>query len=144
MSEKDEMIAEVKKETMQELDVPIAQIWEGVLMMPLVGIIDTVRAQKLMENLLEEIAETESEVAILDIRGVPVVDTRVAAHLIDSFEAAKMLGAECILTGISPNNAQTLVRLGVDLSEFITRNTLQAGVEEAFKRLGIRLKKIEE
>lgn len=139
----EELVAEAQKEVMQELPTPVIQVWQGVILMPLVGVIDTVRAQQLMENLLQRIVETESTVAILDIKGVPVVDTKVAAHLIESIEAARMLGAQCILTGISPYNAQTLIRLGIDLSGIITRNTLRAGLEEAFRMLGFKVVRAE-
>ncbi len=137
------LVAEAQKEIMQELPTPVIQVWEGIVLMPLVGVIDTVRAQQLMENLLQRIVETESMVAILDVKGVPVVDTQVAAHLIESIEAARMLGAQCIMTGISPHNAQTLIRLGVDLSGIITRNTLRTGLVEAFGMLGFKVVRVE-
>ena len=97
-----------------------------------------------MENLLQSIVDTESTVAILDVTGVPVVDTRVGQHLLTTIQAANMLGAQCILTGISPHNAQTLVKLGIDLSGIISRGTLLAGLEQAFGMLGFRVMRVKD
>ena len=119
-----------------EHSTPAVTIWEGMLLMPLMGIIDTQRAQQIIENLLDAIVATESRVAILDLTAVPAFDTRVAQHLIKTVSAAKMLGADVIVTGVSPDAAQTLTKLGVDLSMLDTRGGLVSGVIAAFERIG--------
>ena len=119
-----------------EHSTPVVTIWEGMLLMPLMGIIDTQRAQQIIEKLLNAIVETESRVAILDLTAVPAFDTRVAQHLIKTVSAAKMLGADVIVTGVSPDAAQTLTKLGVDLSVLDTRGGLVSGVIAAFERIG--------
>ncbi len=125
-----------QRQTILELSTPVIKIWDSVLLLPLVGIIDTVRSQHIIENLLSSIVENEIEVAILDLTGVPVVDTSVARHIIKTVNAAKMLGAEVILTGFSPEVSQTLVTLGIDLSNIITCGTLKIGFARAFNMIG--------
>jgi len=115
-----------------ELSTPVIQVWDQILVLPLIGTIDTARAQQIMENLLEGVVKGRAAVVIIDITGVPVVDTKVANHLVKTVQAVKLLGAEAVVTGVSPNNAQTLVRLGVDLSTVMTRSSLQAGLGLAF------------
>jgi PAS domain S-box-containing protein len=119
---------------LDELSTPLLAISDRVLVMPLVGAIDSRRTQQIIESLLEGIAQNGADVAILDITGVAIVDTRVANALLQAAQAVKLLGARVILTGIRPEVAQTLVGLGVDLSAIITRNTLQAGIAEALRR----------
>jgi rsbT co-antagonist protein RsbR len=117
--------------TIQELSTPVLTVWKGVLVMPLVGVLDTRRAQQMNESLLQEIARQQASVALVDITGVTVLDTRVANHLLETVRAAAMLGARVILTGVSPVNAQTVVKLGIDVSAFETAGSLQAGLAKA-------------
>ena len=127
-----------------ELSTPVLRLWEGILGLPLIGTIDTARAQQIMEKVLQSIVATESTVVIIDVTGIPVVDTKVAGHLLDTGRAANLLGAQYILTGISPSVAQTLTKLDVDLSQVITRGTLRGGLEEAFKIINVKVLKVEE
>ncbi len=107
-----------------------------MILLPLVGVIDTARARKITENLLNSIAEIEAMVTIVDITGVPVLDTAVAGHLMKTINAAQMLGTHVILTGMSPEGAQTLVKLGVSLGDITTRGSLKAGISEGLAALG--------
>ncbi len=132
-------IIETQRQALRELSTPIVPVLEGVLVLPLVGSIDTTRAQQIMETLLEAISRYQAEVVIVDITGVPVVDTGVANHLLQVTRAAALLGSECVLVGISPEVAQTIVSLGVDLSSLATRADLQSGVEYALGRLDSRI-----
>lgn len=122
-----------------ELSTPVIRLWNKVLLLPLVGIIDTMRARQITESLLDAIAKTESLVTIVDITGVPVLDTSVAGHLIKTVAAAQMLGTKVIITGISPEGAQTLTKLGIDLTGIMTRGSLRSGVAEGFRMIGRRI-----
>lgn len=124
---------------MMEMATPVTAIWEGILLLPLVGIIDSRRAQDLMTNMLAKISETRSRIFILDISGVAVVDTAVANHLIKITKATRLMGCECTLSGISPAVAQTVVELGIDVGEVKTTATLRDALEEAFRRTGVEL-----
>lgn len=122
-----------------ELSTPVVRLWDRVLMVPLIGVVDTLRARQTTERLLDAIAKYEATVAILDVTGVPVLDTSVAGHIMKTIAAAQMLGARVVMTGISPDGAQTLVKLGVDFSEVTTRATLRAGIAEALLQVGRRI-----
>ena len=133
------MIVEEQRRALLELSTPVIGLWDGIVIMPLIGAIDTGRARQITEALLNSIGESGATVAILDITGVPVMDTNVAQLLFKTVAVAHMLGCQVILTGISPETAQTLVKLGIDLSRVLTRGTLAAGVAEAFALRGLRI-----
>ncbi len=118
-----------------EISTPVIHVWEGVLALPIIGTLDSARTQVVMENLLQEIVETGSTIAILDISGVPAVDSLVAQHLIKTVSATRLMGAECIISGIRPEIAQTVVHLGIDLSTIVTKATLASALKTAFSML---------
>lgn len=122
-----------------EISTPVVQLWEGVVAAPLIGSLDTARTQQFMERLLERIVETNSPVALVDITGVPTIDTVTAQHVIETVTAVRLLGAQVVLTGVRPVIAQTLVHLGVDLSDIITRASLAAGVRVALDMLNLHV-----
>jgi rsbT co-antagonist protein RsbR len=126
-----------QRRTIMELQTPVIEVWEGVLALPIVGSLDTARTQDMNEALLEKIVATGSEIVILDITGVPIIDTAVAKHLLESVAAARLLGAEVLIVGLSTHTALTLVHLGLDLSGVTTRTTMAKGLKLAFERLGL-------
>jgi rsbT co-antagonist protein RsbR len=130
-------IIEEQRRTIMELETPVIQVWEGILAIPLVGTLDTARAQQMTEALLERVVETGSEIVIIDITGVPIVDTAVAKHLLETVAAARLLGGEALIVGLTTRIAMTLVQLGVDLSGVTTRTTMAKGLSLAFRRLGL-------
>jgi rsbT co-antagonist protein RsbR len=115
----------------------VVKIWDGVLALPLIGTLDSARTQVVMESLLQQIVSSGSEVAIIDITGVPTVDTLVAQHLLKTVSAARLMGAECIISGIRPQIAQTMVHLGVTFAEVQTKATLAEAIRRAFKYYGL-------
>jgi PAS domain S-box-containing protein len=117
--------------------VPVVQVWDGIVLAPLIGTLDSQRTQQLMERLLHRVTETSSPVALLDITGVPTIDTQTAQHLIETISAVRLLGAQVILTGVRPTIAQTLVHLGIDLSNVTTRSSLSAGLKVALEILNL-------
>ncbi|HLY07682.1 MAG TPA: STAS domain-containing protein [Planctomycetota bacterium] len=128
-----------QQQEMLELSTPVVKLFDRVLALPLIGTLDSARTQVVMEALLKEIVVTGSEIAILDITGVPTVDTVVAQHLIKTVTAARLMGAECIISGIRPQIAQTIVHLGISLTDVITKATLADALEIALDRIGYRV-----
>ena len=127
---------------MLELSTPVVTLWKGVLALPLIGTLDSERTQVVMENLLQRVVDTGSTIAILDITGVPTVDTLVAQHLLKTVAAARLMGADCIISGIRPQIAQTIVHLGVDLNSVTTKATLADAFQIALKRNGLAVAKV--
>jgi rsbT co-antagonist protein RsbR len=138
IAEQESIIAEQRR-TIQELETPVLQVWQGILAVPLVGTLDTARAQQMNEALLEGIIDTGAEIAIVDITGVPIVDTAVAKHLLETVAAARLLGAEVLIVGLTTRIAMTLVQLGVELSGVTTRTTMAKGLALAFRKLGLEV-----
>jgi rsbT co-antagonist protein RsbR len=128
-----ERVIRQQQQDMHELSTPVVQIWDRIICLPLIGALDSRRTQLMMERLLERIVRTRAEVAILDITGVPTVDTQVANYLIKTVTAVRLLGSTCIITGVGPAIAQTIVHLGIDLAGIITRNQLSDGIRLAFE-----------
>ncbi|KAA5532284.1 STAS domain-containing protein [Taibaiella lutea] len=125
-----------------EISTPVIRVWTGILALPIIGTLDSARTQVVMENLLQEIVETGSSIAILDISGVPAVDSLVAQHLIKTVSATRLMGAECIISGIRPEIAQTVVHLGIDLSNIITKATLASALAYAFQVMRLEVRKV--
>ncbi|WP_276483784.1 STAS domain-containing protein [Paraflavitalea pollutisoli] len=124
-----------------EISTPVIRVWDGILALPIIGTLDSSRTQVVMENLLQEIVETGSSIAILDISGVPAVDSLVAQHLIKTVSATRLMGAECIISGIRPEIAQTVVHLGIDLSNITTKASLASALRHAFSQLHLEVRK---
>jgi rsbT co-antagonist protein RsbR len=122
-----------------EVSTPVVQVWEGVIAAPLIGTLDSQRTEQFMERLLQGIVDTNSQVALVDITGVPSIDTQTAQHLIETVTAVRMLGAQVVLTGVRPTLAQTLVHLGIDLSHIVTRSSMSAGLRVALELLELQV-----
>ncbi|MBD0370336.1 MAG: STAS domain-containing protein [Pyrinomonadaceae bacterium] len=131
-----EEIIHQQREDMMELSTPVIKVWDKILTLPIIGTLDSRRAQMMMEALLQKVVETSSTIAILDITGVKTMDTLVANHLIKTVTAARLMGARCILTGVSPAIAQTMVQLGIDLTQITTRAQMSDGIKLALEMLG--------
>ncbi|MBL1198266.1 MAG: STAS domain-containing protein [Nostoc sp. GBBB01] len=129
-----------QQEELLELSIPVVKLWEGILALPVIGTLDSTRTQILMESLLQKIVETGSEIAIIDITGVPTVDTLTAQHLLKTVTAARLMGADCIISGIRPQIAQTIVYLGIDLTNITTKATLADAFMMALKRMGASIR----
>lgn len=134
-----EDIIKRQQEELLELSTPVIKLWNGVLAVPMIGILDSNRTQIVMETLLQKIVETESELAIIDITGVPTVDTLVAQHLLKTVSAIRLMGADCIISGIRPQIAQTIVHLGIDLQGISTKATLADALALALQKTGWRI-----
>ena len=132
---REEVILRQQQELL-ELSTPVVKLWEGILALPLIGTLDSERTQVVMETLLQALVATGSTIAIIDITGVPTVDTRVAQHLIQTVSAARLMGADCLISGIRPQIAQTIVHLGVSLPDVVTKATLADAFVAALDRLG--------
>ncbi|MDQ2151802.1 STAS domain-containing protein [Alcaligenaceae bacterium C4P045] len=128
-----------QQEELLELSTPVVKLWEGVLAVPMIGVLDSNRTQIVMETLLQSIVDTGSEIAIIDITGVPTVDTLVAQHLLKTVTAIRLMGAECIISGIRPQIAQTIVHLGIDLQGITTKATLADALALAMRQNGWRV-----
>ncbi len=122
-----------------DIATPVVQVWEGVILAPLIGSLDSQRTQQLMEKLLQGIVDSRSSVALVDITGVPMIDTQTARHLVEAIAAVRLLGADVILTGLRPTIAQTLVHLGIDLAGVNTRSSLAAGLRSAMELLDLQV-----
>jgi len=125
----------------EEISTPVIRVWDGILALPIIGTLDSSRTQVVMENLLQEIVDTGSSIAILDISGVPAVDSLVAQHLIKAVSATRLMGAECIISGIRPEIAQTIVHLGIDLSNIVTKATLASALKFAFANMRLEVRR---
>lgn len=129
-----------QQEAIRELSTPVITIWDGVLTLPVIGVVDSRRTEEMMDTLLNRVVETQAKCVIIDITGVDVVDTKTADHFLKMVKAVGLLGASCYITGISPEIAQTLTNIGVDLSNIKTRRNLQDGLKEAFKGMSLEVK----
>ncbi len=136
-----EEVIQRQQQEMLELSTPVVKLWDGVLALPLIGTLDSARTQVVMESLLQRIVETGAEIAIIDITGVPTVDTLVAQHLMKTVAAARLMGADCIISGIRPQIAQTIVHLGVELHNITTKASLAGAFIVALQRTGYQIHK---
>ncbi|PZW64546.1 rsbT co-antagonist protein RsbR [Pseudomonas sp. URMO17WK12:I1] len=136
-----EAVIKRQQEELLELSTPVVKLWDGILALPMIGTLDSQRTQVVMESLLQRIVETGSEIAIIDITGVPTVDTLVAQHLLKTVTAIRLMGADCIISGIRPQIAQTIVHLGLDLQGVSTKANLADALKLALSRLGVSLDK---
>lgn len=136
-----EEIIQRQQEELLELSTPVVKLWDGVLALPMIGTLDSQRTQVVMESLLQRIVETGSEIAIIDITGVPTVDTLVAQHLLKTVTAIRLMGADCIISGVRPQIAQTIVHLGLDLQGIVTKANLADALALALRRAGLSVVK---
>jgi rsbT co-antagonist protein RsbR len=135
-------IIERQQQELLDLTTPVVRLWDSIVALPLIGTLDSERTQVVMESLLDSIVENEAAIAIIDITGVPTVDTLVAQHLLKTVAAARLMGAECIISGIRPQIAQTIVHLGVDLGDVVTKATLAEALKIALRRVGLAVGKV--
>jgi PAS domain S-box-containing protein len=135
----EEQVQKQAQEILEMATVPVVQVWENILLVPLIGTLDSQRTEQLMERLLQKITDTGSQISCVDITGVPTIDTQTAQHLVETIHAVRLLGAEVILTGVRPSIAQTLVHLGINLANVTTCSSLKAGLKLAFQKLDVHL-----
>jgi rsbT co-antagonist protein RsbR len=140
MKRTEDTLAE-KDEMLRKLSTPLVEVWEGIMMLPLIGILDSARAKEITESILEHIAQTKTDIVILSIGGITTVDTKAASHILRTAQAVKLMGSEFVITGMRPDVAVTLVSLGVDLSGIVTQATLHEGLEYSFAKLGWKVTK---
>ena len=138
-----EQVIDRQRDEMMELSTPVVELWDKVLTLPLIGTLDSLRAQEVMESLLQAIVDRQAEVVIVDITGVKTVDTQVAQHLLRTAAAVRLMGAQCIISGISPKIAQTMVQLGVDVGEVKTRSSIRSALTDALTAVGVAILPIE-
>ena len=136
-----ESVIKRQQEELLELSTPVVKLWDGVLALPMIGTLDSQRTQVVMESLLQRIVDTGAEIAIIDITGVPTVDTLVAQHLLKTVTAIRLMGADCIISGVRPQIAQTIVHLGLDLQGVVTKANLADALALSLKRLGVTITK---
>lgn len=136
-------LIEQQSKIIEELSTPIIQVWDGVLALPVIGIVDSARAQEMMEKLLDRVVESQTRCVILDLTGVTVIDTKTADYLIKMVKAATLVGANCTVTGIGPTVAQTITRMGLDLQGVVTLRDLRDGLKRAFSDLGFEVRQKE-
>ena len=136
-----ELVIKRQQEELLELSTPVVKLWDGVLALPMIGTLDSQRTQVVMDSLLQRIVDTGAEIAIIDITGVPTVDTLVAQHLLKTVTAIRLMGADCIISGVRPQIAQTIVHLGLDLQGVVTKANLADALALALKRLGVSVSK---
>jgi len=134
---------EEQNRTINEISTPVIKLWDRILMLPVIGVVDSFRAQQMMDKMLNEIKRTSSKIIILDIQGVAAVDTAVANHLIKIAKATRLMGCRCVLSGISPAVAQTLVQLGINLGTINTNSNLQEALSDAFSLLNYKVAEIQ-
>jgi rsbT co-antagonist protein RsbR len=137
-----EEVIKRQQDEMMELSTPVVKLWDGILALPIIGTLDSSRTQTIMESLLERIVESGSEIAIIDITGVPTVDTLTAQYLLKTVTAARLMGAECIISGIRPQIAQTIVHLGVELGDVVTKASLADAFRIALKKSNLQIVKV--
>lgn len=137
-----EEVIQRQQEELLELSTPVVKLWEGVLAVPMIGTLDSSRTQLVMESLLQRIVDTGSELAIIDITGVPTVDTLVAQHLLKTVTAIRLMGADCIISGVRPQIAQTIVHLGIDLQGIVTKASLADALQVAMKAVGYTVSRV--
>jgi rsbT co-antagonist protein RsbR len=138
-----EQVIDRQHQELLDLSTPVIRLWDGIVAMPLIGTLDSERTQVVMESLLEAIVENEASIAIIDITGVPTVDTQVAQHLLKTVAAARLMGAECIISGIRPQIAQTIVHLGVELGDVTTKSSLADALRVALRKSNLTIVKLE-
>ena len=127
------------KASQEELSTPVVKVWEGIIMLPVIGVVDSYRAQRMMETLLERIVETDAHVVILDITGVATMDSEVINYILKTVKAAELMGAECVITGIKPEIAQAIVRLGFDASSLVVKRDVEDALRYSLGRIGIEI-----